>query len=72
MITGRSTSLLQKKNKILRVTPPSIITGDKFKIEFIKLKTIVVSMQSEIGPLEISLALKESEEDELLKEESNE
>lgn len=59
MITGRSTSLLQKKNNILSVTPPSIITGDKFKIEFIKLKTIVVTMSSDIGTIEISLALKD-------------
>lgn len=68
VITGRSTSLLQRKKKILNVTPPSIITGDKFKIEFLKLRTIVVSMKSEVGNIEISLALADVDEDDEMEE----
>lgn len=68
VITGRSTSLLQRKKKILNVTPPSIITGDKFKIEFLKLRTIVVSMKSEIGDIEISLALADVDDDDNIDE----
>lgn len=63
MITGRSFTLLQEDNKLIQITPPSIIKGDNLQINFIKLQTITVMMTSEVGKMEISLALQSQEEE---------
>ena len=62
IITGRATIELSGKDKILYITPPSIIMGKDYSIKFLKSKTISVSLGSRFGTLEVNIAIKESED----------
>ncbi len=61
IITGRTTIELSGKEKILHITPPTIIMGKNFSISFIKMKTISVSLACRFGTLEINIAIKEKD-----------
>ena len=60
IITGRSTIELSGQDRKLHITPPSIIIGRDFKIQFIKSKTICVNLGSRFGTIEINIAVRES------------
>jgi chemotaxis protein CheX len=59
IITGRTTVQLSGEDKILHITPPTVIIGKDYSINFIKLKTISVSLSSRFGTLEVNVAIKE-------------
>ena len=59
IITGRTTIQLSGQDKILHITPPTIIVGKDYSISFIKLKTIVVNLASRFGTIEVNIAIKE-------------
>lgn len=61
IITGRTTIQLSGQDKVLHITPPTIILGRDFSISFVKLKTISVNLSSRFGTLEVNIAIKESE-----------
>ena len=60
IITGRTTIQLSGQDKVLHITPPTIILGRDFSISFVKLKTISVNLSSRFGTLEVNIAIKES------------
>ena len=62
IITGKTTIHLSGTNRILHITPPTIVIGKNFSISFVKLKTISVNLSSRFGTVEINVALKESTE----------
>ena len=68
IITGRATIDLSGEDKVLFITPPSVVIGKDYSINFLKLKTISVNLGSRFGTMEINIAIKESdsEEDRLL------
>lgn len=59
IITGRTTIQLSGADKVLHITPPTIILGRDFSISFVKLKTISVNLASRFGTLEVNIAIKE-------------
>ena len=61
IITGRATIELSGKDKILYITPPSVIIGKNYSIGFLKLKTISVNLGSRFGTMEVNIAIKKSE-----------
>lgn len=60
IITGRTTIQLSGNDKVLHITPPTIIIGKDFSISFVKLKTISVNLSSRFGTIEVNIAIKES------------
>ncbi len=59
IITGRTTIQLSGQDKILHITPPTIVIGRNFTISFVKLKTISVNLASRFGTVEVNIAIKE-------------
>ncbi|MCG8568899.1 MAG: chemotaxis protein CheX [Spirochaetes bacterium] len=62
IITGRTTIQLSGKDRVLHITPPTIIMGKNYSISFIKLNTISVNLSSRFGTMEVNIAMKEEEE----------
>ena len=62
MITGNATALLnQRKDLSLNITTPAIATGDNLSITLVTKPTIVLGLYTPYGPIEISVALEETE-----------
>ena len=61
IITGRATIELSGEDKILLITPPSVVMGKDYSISFLKLKTISVSLGSRFGTIEVNIAIKEND-----------
>ncbi|HNZ27690.1 MAG TPA: chemotaxis protein CheX [Spirochaetota bacterium] len=61
IITGRTTIQLSGQDKILHITPPTIIIGKEYSISFVRLKTIAVNLASRFGTIEVNIAIKEGE-----------
>ena len=59
IITGQTTIELSGKNRILHITPPTIIIGKNNIVNFVKLRTIAVELGSRFGTIEINIAIKE-------------
>ncbi len=57
MITGNAAGGLESNGVEIDISPPSIIAGSDYQIEYVKMNTIQVIMFSEAGSLEINLAL---------------
>jgi chemotaxis protein CheX len=62
MVTGRASIALAGKNHILQLTPPAVFTGHGITVDFLELPTICLRMLSEVGILEMNIALLEGEE----------
>ena len=56
IITGQASIELTKLNEHIEITPPTIFTGSR-EIDFLKMETICLSLISEIGSLEINIAV---------------
>ena len=62
MITGNATALLsQRKEYILNITTPAIVTGDNISINLVIKPTLILGLYTQYGPIEISVALEEEE-----------
>ena len=59
MITGRASMEMAGENEMIDITPPAVLTGPGMSIDFINIPTISLSFLSEIGVLEINVALTE-------------
>ena len=60
IITGQASIILAGENDRIDITPPAVFTGGAASfIDFLSLQTISLSFISEIGSLEINIALTE-------------
>lgn len=60
MITGQASIDLAGENKMIDITPPAVVSGPALEVDFLSVPTIALSFISEIGVLEINVALTES------------
>jgi len=60
IITGQATIALAGENELISITPPAVIMGKNIKIDFLETPTIALNLISEIGTLEINIALIEN------------
>jgi chemotaxis protein CheX len=58
IISGNTLSTLWEKDVDLRITTPSIVSGDSFKIHFMSQSTITATMMSPFGAIDIDFAIK--------------
>lgn len=59
MITGRASMEMAGENEMIDITPPAVFSGPGIRMDFINIPTISLSFLSEIGVLEINVALTE-------------
>lgn len=59
MITGRASMEMAGENEMIDITPPAVFTGPGMRMDFLNIPTISLSFISEIGVLEINVALTE-------------
>jgi len=59
IITGQATIALAGELELINITPPVVIMASDIRIDFLQIPTIALSMISEIGMLEINIALNE-------------
>jgi chemotaxis protein CheX len=57
MITGKASIELAGEDFIVHITPPAVFYGTGIYVDFLNVPTIAVSFISEIGVLEINIAL---------------
>jgi len=60
IITGQASIILAGESQKIEITPPAVICGGASSIDFLSLQTICLSFLSEIGSLEINIALTEA------------
>lgn len=59
MITGQASIALAGEDHVVHITPPAVFSGRGGKVDFLNVPTIAISFISEIGVLEINIALSE-------------
>jgi len=59
IVTGQASIILAGENDRIDITPPAVFNGGTGSIDFLSLQTICLSFISEIGSLEINIALTE-------------
>jgi len=61
IITGQASILLAGDTGQIDITPPAIITGTGWGMDFLSMQTICLSFLSEIGQFELNIALTEGQ-----------
>lgn len=61
IITGQASIALAGKDKVIQLTTPAVFTGSGIWFDFLRVPTISLRMLSEMGVLEINIALTEEE-----------
>lgn len=59
IITGQASIILAGETQRIDITPPAVFNGATTSIDFLSIQTICLSFLSEIGSLEINIALSE-------------
>ena len=59
MITGQASIELAGQDKIINLTPPAVFTGDQMVVDFLEMPTVSLRLLSEMGMLEINIAIME-------------
>lgn len=59
MITGQASIALAGNEKIINITPPSVLTGNQIVFDFLQMPTVCMRLISEFGTLEINIAITE-------------
>lgn len=59
IITGQASIILAGESNRIDITPPAVFSGGAASIDFLSLQTICLSFLSEIGALEINIAMTE-------------
>jgi chemotaxis protein CheX len=59
IITGQASIILAGESNRIDITPPAVFSGGGASIDFLTLQTICLSFLSEIGALEINIAMTE-------------
>jgi len=57
IITGQATIALAGETNRINLTPPAVITASDLVLDFLEIPTIALTLISEIGELEINIAL---------------
>jgi chemotaxis protein CheX len=57
MITGRAVSILNDAGHQLKVSPPTLLTGDNLTISNLKLETLVVPLHTSHGEVVVNVAI---------------
>jgi chemotaxis protein CheX len=60
IITGQASIALAGENDMIQLTPPAVLMATNLQVDFLDIPTISLSLISEIGVLEINIALTES------------
>ncbi len=60
IITGQASISLAGDNSLIYLTPPAVLMASNLTVDFLSIPTIALSLISEIGILEINIALTES------------
>lgn len=60
MITGQASIALAGENDKIDITPPAVFSGPGMRIDFLSIPTVSLKFLSEIGALEINIALTEA------------
>lgn len=60
IITGQASITLAGESLMIDITPPAVINGKGFTMDFLNNQTICLHFLSEIGSLEINIALTEN------------
>ncbi len=60
IITGQASISMAGERETISLTPPAVFSGKNIVVDFLSLPTICLGMISEIGELEINIALTES------------
>jgi chemotaxis protein CheX len=60
MITGMASIELAGEDKLISITPPTIFSGPALRIDFLNLPTISLNFISQLGTMEINIALAEN------------
>lgn len=61
IITGQASIALAGEKKKIDLTPPAVFSGRDVQVDFLTIPTIALRLISEIGEIEINIALTESE-----------
>jgi len=61
IITGQASILLAGDHGKIDITPPAIVMGPALRMDFLNIQTICLSFLSEIGSLELNIALTEGQ-----------
>ncbi|MEW9123524.1 MAG: chemotaxis protein CheX [Thermotaleaceae bacterium] len=59
MIMGNTATLLYNEGVIIDITPPTLLTGENLSVSNAKIKTLCIPLQSNIGVVEIDIAVRE-------------
>ncbi|WP_319560754.1 chemotaxis protein CheX [Marispirochaeta sp.] len=59
MITGQASIEMAGQDKIINLTPPAVFTGDQIVVDFLQMPTVSLRLLSEMGMLEINIAIME-------------
>jgi chemotaxis protein CheX len=60
MITGRATCLINKsEDRTLKITTPAIVTGEQLGVTLVSKPTLVLSLHTQCGHVEMNVALEE-------------
>ena len=57
MVTGQASIALAGKDRIIQLTPPAVFTGTGIWFDFLTVPTISLRLLSEMGVLEINIAM---------------
>lgn len=63
VITGRATVKLSKAGFRVNISPPTVISGQNVKISTLDFARIVVPLKTELGTIEIHLAIRENKQE---------
>ncbi len=59
MITGQASIDLAGQDKVINLTPPAVFSGTQIEFDFLEMPTVALRLLSEMGTLEINIALME-------------
>jgi len=65
VITGKATVKLSKAGYHVNISPPTVITGKDVKISTLDFSRIVVPLKTELGTMEIHLAVREDKQNQM-------
>jgi chemotaxis protein CheX len=57
MITGRAITILNDAGHELKVSPPTLLTGDNMTISGLELETLVVPLRTALGEIVVNVAI---------------
>ena len=57
MITGNASTLLEKQGIRCSISPPTLITGHEIHVSAVKIQTLIVPLNTDVGILEIAVGL---------------